>query len=643
MPSLLRLVGAALAVAVAIPFLTAVEPSPADASEILRSVDLPGAPTEVAIAPDGSRAWVTHEAEDLLSVVDVAAGVLVTSLPIPGGPRSVTVSRDGTKVYVGSVEWETSNEGHGISIVDAARSEVIGYFPQAWTPRHLSVSPDDRYLVASSDVKVTVFSTSTRARLRVIELETETGRVEFGTAPNIGHVVSGSGYRGLWTIDVSTGAKKSRVEQLSSDGNRVAVTPDGIQGYVMGWGTLRRGDLIEPNGLIETTIPSKREPVMTVDGLRLVTVDPDRDGLLVSRVASGALEQTIAVPSPGTAAIAADSRTVVVPSYPSSVAVLDLGPVPTPAEVAVTRLAGASRYDTAAEIAEFGYPDGASTVFIATGENFPDALSAAPAAAAVDAPLRLVRRGSVPQRTMDELARLSPSRIVVVGGTAIISEDVLGALRTVAPTIRLAGANRYATSRAIVDYAFGESGAAELFVATGEAFPDALSASAAAGVSDAPVLLVDGSHPRMAPDGNSVLDLGSETKALLERLASEHSTVVGGPAVFSRLSNHSFGLSTPSWVERIWGMNRYSTSSRIVGRAAPSATTTFIATGTGFPDALAGAALSGALGAPLYLVPMGCIPQATLFEIATNGTERLVVLGGENAVSTTAAELTPCG
>jgi putative cell wall-binding protein len=66
---------------------------------------------------------------------------------------------------------------------------------------------------------------------------------------------------------------------------------------------------------------------------------------------------------------------------------------------AVTRLGGASRYDTAVEISKATYPDGTNTVYIATGQNFPDALGAAPGAGRADAPLLLVpTSGAIPDR-----------------------------------------------------------------------------------------------------------------------------------------------------------------------------------------------------------------------------------------------------
>jgi hypothetical protein len=88
-------------------------------------------------------------------------------------------------------------------------------------------------------------------------------------------------------------------------------------------------------------------------------------------------------------------------------------------------------------------------VYVATGDNFPDALGAGPVAALANGPLLLVTRDAIPGVTLGELNRLQPDTIVIVGGTGVISEAVANALAglSFSPTVqRLAGADRYATA-----------------------------------------------------------------------------------------------------------------------------------------------------------------------------------------------------
>jgi hypothetical protein len=104
---------------------------------------------------------------------------------------------------------------------------------------------------------------------------------------------------------------------------------------------------------------------------------------------------------------------------------------------------------------------GTDVVFIATGENYPDALGAGPAAAMGIGPILLVQRDSIPQPTMDELNRLHPAQIYIVGGPAVVSEPVKTQLQNLAfaPTVtRLSGSNRYATAAAISNAIFPAEG-----------------------------------------------------------------------------------------------------------------------------------------------------------------------------------------
>jgi putative cell wall-binding protein len=89
----------------------------------------------------------------------------------------------------------------------------------------------------------------------------------------------------------------------------------------------------------------------------------------------------------------------------------------------VTRLAGADRYATAAAVSSATFSS-ATTVFVATGRNFPDALGGGPVAGRVPGPLLLVPGTSVPASVVAELQRLDPGSVVILGGTGVVSSGV---------------------------------------------------------------------------------------------------------------------------------------------------------------------------------------------------------------------------
>lgn len=182
----------------------------------------------------------------------------------------------------------------------------------------------------------------------------------------------------------------------------------------------------------------------------------------------------------------------------------------------VTRLAGANRYETSAAVSSTIFPT-ANRVFVALGENFPDALVAAAAAGYTSAPVLLTPPDHVPQATLDELVRLTPTTIYVVGGTAAISEMVAQELAPYGTVVRLAGANRYETAAAVAEEVFVCEG--RVFLASGANFPDALVAAAAGGHIGGPVLLV--THDTIP----------AATRGQLDRLNPQYIWLVGGTAV----------------------------------------------------------------------------------------------------------------
>jgi putative cell wall-binding protein len=90
--------------------------------------------------------------------------------------------------------------------------------------------------------------------------------------------------------------------------------------------------------------------------------------------------------------------------------------------------AGGDRYSTAALLATEAYPDGADVALVATGENFPDALAGASLSRAYDAPILLTRRDAVPTATSQALEALGVGDVIVLGGTAAVSQEVFNSL-----------------------------------------------------------------------------------------------------------------------------------------------------------------------------------------------------------------------
>ena len=245
----------------------------------------------------------------------------------------------------------------------------------------------------------------------------------------------------------------------------------------------------------------------------------------------------------------------------------------------IQRLAGGDRYATAAAISKARFGGGASTVFIATGASFPDALAGSPAAAKANGPILLTSPSSLPSATANELARLKPSKIVILGGTGSVNGAVASSLAKYAGSVvRWAGADRFATAATVSRTSFAP-GVPVAYISTGSTFPDALSGGAIAGRSGGPILLVK----KTALPGTTATELA--------RLKPGKIVILGGTgAVSSVVADALRRYATSGTVSRLAGADRYATSVQVSRASYGSAGSdaVFVATGSNYPDGLAG-------------------------------------------------------
>lgn len=156
----------------------------------------------------------------------------------------------------------------------------------------------------------------------------------------------------------------------------------------------------------------------------------------------------------------------------------------------ITRYGGPTRYETAARIATAVGPSQARTAFIATGENFPDALVAAPVSATYGWPVILVggegadSESHLCPEARQALSSLGINRVFLVGDYLVVPESTEKWLNNQGiTTVRLGGETRYDTALNFVNYAQSSLGMNpdNIFVATGENYPDALTSGPAGG------------------------------------------------------------------------------------------------------------------------------------------------------------------
>ncbi|MDY0913692.1 cell wall-binding repeat-containing protein [Rathayibacter festucae] len=287
------------------------------------------------------------------------------------------------------------------------------------------------------------------------------------------------------------------------------------------------------------------------------------------------------------------------------------------------RVAGVDRYETAARLSREFVPAGVPVVYIASGANWPDALSAGPAAAHLGGTLLTTDPSSLPSSTRAEIERLSPDRIVIAGSALSVSDTVLRQLRDLVPDVRrIGGVDRYETSRLLVADAYDRA-PEYTYLATGANFPDALAVAGAAG-ANSPVVLVDGARP--------VAD--EATKTLLRSLQVRSAQAVGGePSIPRSLMKD---LVTSGAIERdyrIFGSDRYGTAAALADWTPRDDGRAFVASGEGFADALGVAAVAARSGTPVILSEQSCLRTEAADSLGRNLRPVLTLLGQEGRVS----------
>jgi len=195
----------------------------------------------------------------------------------------------------------------------------------------------------------------------------------------------------------------------------------------------------------------------------------------------------------------------------------------------IFRANGIDRYEASRALIRDAFEeDGATKAIITTGGNFPDALSAGPAAASQNGPVILVdgTASRLDAATRDLLVDLGVEFVYIAGGTGSVSPGIETSLRNLLGSSnvhRFAGVDRFEVG-VLVSQEFFASDTDHAFVATAFKFPDALTGGPLAAAYGGPLYL---SPPECLPRSVAVdiLDLGAQKITLLGGPASLTSAV----------------------------------------------------------------------------------------------------------------------
>ena len=299
----------------------------------------------------------------------------------------------------------------------------------------------------------------------------------------------------------------------------------------------------------------------------------------------------------------------------------------------IKRITGENRYETSANISSEFNNSKVKNIIIASGNNFPDALTGSVLSKNLNAPILLVDKTiETSSNSINYIkSHLTKSgTIYILGGNESVNEDFLDYFKSLDYNVkRLGGSNRFDTNKTIVSFMNVEKGT-PVIVVNGYGFADALGISSIAALKGYPILMINETN------------LPSESKDMLKEIQPSKVFVIGGEgslnnSVIDELKNRVPSLDNNSIV-RISGSSRYETSLNVCKYFNLNTDSAIVVNGKSFPDALSGSALAAKLNAPIILTDGSNIIEQKRYLDSTNCLN-LILLGGKGSVSQAAEDI----
>lgn len=286
-------------------------------------------------------------------------------------------------------------------------------------------------------------------------------------------------------------------------------------------------------------------------------------------------------------------------------------------QIVPTRIAGQNRYESAAQISREQFTN-AKKVIVVNAQKYADALSATTLSDGKYSIL-YTEKDSLPTATRNEIQRLNPVEVYLLGGQQSISAGIENILKKYSNKVtRIAGRDRYETSAKVA----AMSKKKNVVIASGENFSDPLYASSYAYSNNAKILLSSGKT------------LSRETRDYLLRNKSSIGkvTVVGGGQSISSATVRYIQSVTGKNVSRISGRNRYDGSVKVAN--SMNKDKVFIASGEDFADVLAISPLAQKLNAPILLSSKGKLDTSVIAFLNNfkNSIKDVFIVGGYRTI-----------
>ncbi len=283
----------------------------------------------------------------------------------------------------------------------------------------------------------------------------------------------------------------------------------------------------------------------------------------------------------------------------------------------IVRLAGTDRYETCNKIVNEGWSQSDCAILV-NSEMFADAITSSPLATKYNAPILLTEGNTLTASIKDQLQKLEVKTVYIVGGSGVISNDIVNNLHSMGITTkRISGNDRYETSIAVAKELNNNADTKGMFIVSGDTFEDALSAAPIASKLQYPIILV-------AKDS-----VPATVKNYATSNQGKNLFLVGGLDVLN--SNISKELTPAKFYNQA---DKYSRNLALINdfKENLDLSKILIASDSTFADALSGSSLAGKSANPIILLGNSNVETTSNF-ISKNSVKTIDVLGGRGVLS----------
>jgi YVTN family beta-propeller protein len=226
-----------------------------------------------AAAPDGSRYYISNEAESTLDVVDTKTLKVTRNIPLTGHPNNIAIGKDGRRVYV-----SIAAAPGAVDVIDTTSLEKVKSIPVKGAVHNTYVTPDGKYVVSGSIPSKTITVIDAQTETPVWSLTMDLGIRPMAFATNSDGTtkwifVQLSGFNGFAVVDFATHKEINRINLPDLPPGKAPFLVGGNESH--GMAVTSDGKTLVVNSRLNTALYSYSLPDLKLLGSTEVGLSPD--------------------------------------------------------------------------------------------------------------------------------------------------------------------------------------------------------------------------------------------------------------------------------------------------------------------------------------------------------------------------------